>query len=220
MASENVILNPNEPRHEFMVYKDKARSIILKTIEGTSECFWILGDTGIGKTTFLHWLQEFGPLYKIEPIMIHGGENLTLDEMKTEVEQAIAPSFFSRIFLRKNVIERPVLLLIDEVEYIKDEKVFEYLISKLDEPELRLSAVLASVDVVDAIIDHHLKGRDIEKIRLTMPSTDQILDMMKRRIEAAGGEGYRPFGKQMVQDIVESSTTIRNVLIKLEEASR
>ncbi|MFO8132591.1 MAG: ATP-binding protein [Thermoplasmatota archaeon] len=220
MASENIILNPNEPRHEFMVYKDNARSIILKTIEGTSEVFWILGKTGIGKTTMLQWLQEFGPLYKVEPIMIHGGENLTLDEVKTEVEQAISPSFFSRVFLRKQVIERPVLLLIDEAEYITDETVFEYLISKLDAPGLRLSVVLASVDVVDAIVEKHLKGRDVEKIRLTMPPADQILDMMKRRIEAAGGEGYRPFGKQMVEDIVESSTTIRDVLIKLEEASR
>ncbi len=220
MAGENIILNPNEPRHEFMIYKDKARSVILKTIEGTSECFWILGQTGIGKTTFLQWLEEFSPLYKIEPIMIHGGENLTLEEMKSEVEEAIRPSFFSRVFLRKNVIDRPVLLLIDEAEYIKDEKVFEYIISKLDDPELRLSVVLASVDVVDDIVETHLKGRDIEKIRLTMPTTDQVLDMTKRRIEAAGGEGYRPFGKQMVQDIVEASTTIRDVLIKLEEASR
>ncbi|MBS3772916.1 MAG: ATP-binding protein [Candidatus Thermoplasmatota archaeon] len=220
MASENIILNPNEPRHEFMVYKDKARSIILKTIEGTSEVFWILGKTGIGKTTMLQWLQAFGPLYKVEPIMVHGGENLTLDEVKTEVEQAISPSFFSRVFLRKKVIERPVLLLIDEAEYITDETVFEYLISKLDAPELRLSVVLASVDVVDAIVEKHLKGRDVEKIRLNMPPADQVLDMMKRRIESAGGEGYRPFGKQMVQDIVESSTTIRDVLIKLEEASR
>ncbi len=219
MAEENILLNPNEPRHEFMVYKDKARSVILKTIGGTSEIFWILGSTGIGKTTFLHWLQEFGPLYKIETIMIHGGENLTLEDMKAEVEQAIRPSFFSRLFLRKKVIERPVLLLIDEVEYIKDEKVFEYLISKLDDTDLRMSVVLASVEVVDDVVKNHLKGRDVEKMRLTMPPTDQVLDMMKRRIDAAGGEGYRPFGKQMVEDIVESSTTIRDVLIKLEEAS-
>ncbi|MDD5778547.1 MAG: hypothetical protein PHU95_03770, partial [Candidatus Thermoplasmatota archaeon] len=61
---------------------------------------------------------------------------------------------------------------------------------------------------------------DIEKIRLTLPSADVLMDMMKRRIEAAGGEGFRPFGKQMVRDVIEASTTIRDIFIKLEETIR
>ena len=150
--------------------------------------------------------------------MIHGGENLTLDEVKTKVEQAIRPSFFSRVFLRKKVIERPVLLLIDEVEYIKDERVFQYLISKLDDDELQMSVVLASVEVVDEIVKNYLRGRDIEKIYLEMPPVEALMEMVRKRIEAAGGEGFKPFGKQMVRDVIESSTTIREILVKLEEA--
>jgi len=220
MPAEELILNPNEPNPGFMVYKEKARKIILQSIAGTSEVFWILGDTGIGKTTFLLWLNEFAPVYRVETIMIHGGENLTLDEVKTRMEEAIRPSFFSRIFLRKEVIERPVLLLLDEVDYIRDKKIFQYLISKLDEPHLQMSAVLSSVAIETEIIDAFLKGRDIDKISLKMPSTDALMEMMKRRIEVAGGDGFRPFGKQMVRDVIESSRTIRDVLKKLEESAR
>jgi len=219
MSAEELLLNPNEPNPGFMVYKEEARKIILQSIAGTSEVFWILGDTGIGKTTFLLWLKEFSPMYHVEPIMMHGGENLTLDEVKTRVESAIRPSFFSRAFLRKAVIERPVLLLLDEVDYIRDKKIFQYLISKLDEPHLQMSAVLSSADMVNEIIDAFLKGRDIDKINLKMLSTDTIMEMVKRRIEVSGGDGFRPFGKQMVRDVIESSSTIRDVLIKLEESA-
>lgn len=220
MLNEEIILNPNEPNPGFMIHKDEARKVILKSIAGKSECFWILGKTGIGKSTFLLWINEFAPVYRIEPIMIHGGEKLTLDEVKAEVERAIRPSFFSRVFLRKKVIERPVILLIDEVEYIRDDNVFQYLISKLDDSDLHMSVVLASVDIVEEIIKNHLKGRDIERIYLEMPSPEILMDMIRRRIEAAGGEGFKPFGKQMVRDVIESSTTIREVLVKLEDSIR
>jgi hypothetical protein len=220
MPTEDLILNPNEPNPGFMVYKEEARKIVLQTIAGTGEVFWIIGDTGIGKTTFLLWLQAFSPIYRVEPIFVHGGENQTLDEVKTRVEGAIIPSFFSRVFRRKEVIERPVLLLLDEVEYITDREVFEYLISKLDTPHLQMSVVLSSTDVVDEIVTTYLKGRDIDKIPLKMPPTDTLMDMMKRRIEAAGGEGFHPFGKQMVRDVIESSTTIRDVLITLADSTR
>ncbi|HDH81996.1 MAG: AAA family ATPase [Thermoplasmata archaeon] len=220
MLNEEIFLNPNEPNPGFMVHKDEARKVLLKAIAGKSECFWVLGKTGIGKTTFLLWLNEFAPVYRVKPILIHGGETLTLDEVKTKVEQAIKPSFFSRVFLRKKVIERPVLLLIDEVEYIKDERVFQYIISKLDDDRLQMSVVLASVEIVDEIIKNYLRGRDIEKIYLEMPPVEILMEMIRKRIEAAGGEGFKPFGKQMVRDIIESSSTIREVLVKLEEALR
>ncbi len=220
MINEKILLNPNEPNPSFMIHKDEARKVILKAVTGRSECFWILGKTGIGKSTFLLWLNEFAPVYRVESILVHSGEKLTLEEVKTKVEQAIRPSFFSRIFLRKKVIERPVILLIDEVEYIKDDNVFQYLISKLDDEDLQISIVLASVDIVEDVVDNHLKGRDIEKIHLEMPSVDALVDMIRWRIEASGGEGFKPFGKQMVRDIADSSITIREALIKLEESVR
>ncbi|RLF50782.1 MAG: hypothetical protein DRN11_04035 [Thermoplasmata archaeon] len=214
---EELFLNPNEPNPYFMVYKEEARKVILKTLGGKSECFWILGKTGIGKTTFLLWINKFAPEYRVKPIYFHGGENLKFEEFKERIEDETKASFFSRVFRRRKYIERPVLLLIDEAEHIRDENIFKYIISRLDEEELNVSVALASVNIVEDI-KKYFKGRDIEKIYLEMPSVEVLMDMIRKRIEAGGGEDFQPFGKQLVKDIIESSTTIREVLVKLQEA--
>lgn len=214
---EDIFLNPNEPNPHFMVYKEEARKIILKSLGGKNYIFWVLGKTGIGKTTFLLWINEFASLYKVLPVYFHGGEELKFEDFKEKFENSIRASFFSRVFRKKKYVEKPILLLIDEVEYIKDDNIFKYILSKLDEEELNLSLVMASVDVVENI-KNHLKGRDIEKVYLEMPSIEIVMEMVRKRIEAGGGENFQPFGKQLVKDIIESSDTIREVLIKLKEA--
>ncbi|HHO57037.1 MAG TPA: hypothetical protein ENJ70_00615 [Thermoplasmatales archaeon] len=215
---ENIFLNPNEPNPNFMVYKEEARRVILKALGGKSECFWVLGKTGIGKTTFLLWIKEFGPLYKVKPIYFHGGDDLKFEEFKTTLEHETRASFFSRVFLRKKYIEIPVILMIDDVDFLKDDDIIKYVVSKLDEEKIHLSVVFASVDMVDRVKEY-LRGRDIEKILLEMPSPEAIMEMIRKRIEAGGGEDFQPFGKQLVKDIIESSSTVREVLIKLQEAA-
>jgi len=215
---ENIFLNPNEPNPSFMVYKEEARRVILKALGGKSECFWVLGKTGIGKTTFLLWIKEFAPLYKVKPLYFHGGDDLKFKEFKETLERETRASFFSRVFLRKKYIEIPLILMIDDVDFLKDDDIIKYVVSKLDEEKIHISAVFASVEMVERIKEY-LRGRDIEKIFLEMPSSDALMDMIRKRIEAGGGEDFQPFGKQLVKDIVESSSTIREVLIKLQEGA-
>jgi len=216
---ERIYLNPNEPDPTFMVYKEEARRVMLKILGGKSECIWLLGKTGIGKTTFLLWIQKFSPLYKLKSIYFHGGEELTLGVFKEKIEKETRASFFSRIFLKKKYTEKPIAILIDEIDHIKDENIWKYLVSKLDEPSLHLSIVMASVEEIEAI-KQYFKGRDIEKIYLEKPPTDVLLEMIRKRIEAGGGEDFQPFGKQLVKDIIEESSTIREILIRLEEVAR
>ncbi|MCD6170931.1 MAG: hypothetical protein J7J36_00715 [Thermoplasmata archaeon] len=216
---ENIFLNPNEPNPAFMVYKEDARKILLKIIGSKSDCFWLLGKTGMGKTTFLLWMNKFAPIYKIKPIFFHGGDDLKFEDFKEKIEKNIRPSFFSRVFFRKKYTEIPVAILIDEVEYVKDDNIWKYIISKLDESELHLSIVMASVEVVEDL-KKYFKGRDIEKIQLEKPPMDIMLEMIRKRIEAGGGEDFQPFGKQLVKDIIESSDTIRDILIRLQEVAK
>ncbi|MCD6222934.1 MAG: ATP-binding protein [Thermoplasmata archaeon] len=216
---ERIYLNPNEPDPTFMVYKEEARRVMLKILAGKSECFWILGKTGVGKTTFLLWINKFAPLYKLKSIYFHGGEELKFEDFKNEIDKITKASFFSRVFLKKKYTEAPIAVLMDEADSIKDEKIWKYIVSKLDEPDLNLSVVMASVKESEEI-KQYFKGRDIEKIELEKPSTDILMEMIRKRIEAGGGEGYQPFGKQLIKDIIESSDTIREILIKLEEVAK
>ena len=216
---EKIYLNPNEPDPTFMVYKEDARRVMLKILGGKSECVWLLGKTGIGKTTFLLWIKKFSPLYKLKSIYFHGGEDLKFEDFKNVIEKEIKASFFSRIFLKKKYTEKPIAILIDEVDHIKDEKIWKYLVSKLDEPALHLSIVMASVDENEDV-RKYFKGRDIEKIYLEKPPLDILMEMIRKRIEAGGGEDFQPFGKQLVKDIIEDSDTIRDILIKLEEVAK
>jgi hypothetical protein len=214
---EEMFLNPNEPNPNFMLHKEEARRILLKTVSGKSYFFWLIGKTGIGKTTFLLWINQFAHHYKILPIYFHGGENLKLEDIKEEIEKKTKASFFSKVFLRKTYIEKPILLMIDDIDYIEDENIFKYVISKLDEEKLHISIIAASVESEDKVSEF-LRGRDIEKITLEMPSIDTMIEMIRKRIEAGGGENFQPFGKQLVKDIIEASNTIREILKKLQEA--
>ncbi|MBC7081615.1 MAG: AAA family ATPase [Thermoplasmatales archaeon] len=212
---EELFLNPNEPNPNFMVYKDEARKIILKALGGKGNFFWLLGKTGIGKTTFLLWINQFAPLYKVKAIYFHGGE-INFEDFKGKIEKELKASFFSRLFSKKKYSERPLIIMIDEVEHVKDENIFKYLLSKLDEG-INISIIFSSVELINEIKEY-FKERDIEKVYLEMPPLDELMEMIRKRIEAGGGEDFQPFGKQLVKDIVESSSTIREVLVKLEEA--
>jgi hypothetical protein len=214
---EEMPLNPNEPNPGFMLYKEEARKILLKTIGGKSNAFWLSGKTGIGKTTFMLWMREFAHYYKVFSLYFHGGDDLKFEEFKETIEKSIKASFFSRIFLRKDYVERPVLVMIDDVDFIRDENIVKYVVSKLDDSNLHLSVVMASVESIENFKEY-LRGRDVEKIQLAMPSIDTVMEMVRKRIEAGGGEDYSPYGKQLVRDIIETSTTLREVLIKLKEA--
>ena len=108
--------------------------------------------------------------------------------------------------------------MIDDVDFVKDENIIKYVVSKLDEEKLHISVIFASVEMVEGV-KQFLRGRDIEKIELEMPPPDSIMEMIRKRIEAGGGEDFQPFGKQLVKDIIESSNTIREILVKLQEAA-
>ncbi len=212
----SISLNPNEPNPNFMMYQELARKIFMAAHIGNDECFWLMGKTGIGKTTFILWLEEFSSLYKVKTILFHAGEGLKLEEVKETVERAIKPSFFSKFFLKRKVGGKPFLLIMDEIVYIKDEEIFRYLVSKLDDPDLRMTIVFSSVKPVE-IVKKSFKGRDIEEISLKMPPKEVVMEMIRKRIESTGENKFQPFGKEAVEELISHSTTPREVLIKLEK---
>ncbi len=217
-----IILNPNEPNPRYMMYKESAMKIFVKLLTSNDDLFWLTGKTGMGKSTFLLWLKKFAPKYNIKPLFFHGGEDLKFEVVKMEIEEAAKPSFFAKFFLRRKYTKKPLLVLLDEVGWVSEEeneKIFRYLVSKLDDPDLRIGVVLSSIHQYKskAFLVFYFRERYIETIPLQMPEKEIVMEMIRKRIEDAGGKDFEPFGEKEIEKIVINSSSPREILIKLEK---
>jgi len=217
-----IILNPNEPNPRYMMYKESAMKIFVKLLTSNDDLFWLTGKTGMGKSTFLLWLKKFAPKYNIKPLFFHGGEDLKFEVVKMEIEEAAKPSFFAKFFLRRKYTKKPLLVLLDEVGWVSEEeneKIFRYLVSKLDDPDLRIGVVLSSIHQYKskAFLVFYFRERYIETIPLQMPEEEIVMEMIRKRIEDAGGKDFEPFGEKEIEKIVINSSSPREILIKLEK---
>ena len=57
----------------------------------------------------------------------------------------------------------------------------------------------------------------IEEISLQMPKKGNLMEMVRKRIEAGGGKKFQPFGGDVVEGIINESETPREILTKLEK---
>ncbi|KAA0003972.1 MAG: hypothetical protein FE048_00340 [Thermoplasmata archaeon] len=219
-----IILNPNEPNPKYMMYQESAMKIFIKLLTSNDDLFWLTGRTGMGKSTFLLWLKQVAPRYSVKTVFFHGGEGLKFERVKMEIEEAVKPSFFAKFFLRRKYTKKPLLILLDEVGWVPDgesEKIFRYIVSKLDDPDLRVGVVLSSIHQYKskAFLVFYFRERYIETIPLQMPSKEVIMEMIKKRIKDAGGRDFEPFGEKMIENIIKKSNSPREILIKLEKLS-
>jgi len=199
-----------------MIYQDLSRKILVKSLMSKGQCYLILGQSGIGKSTFLLWLKEFSPLYKLTPIFFHGRKDLGIEQFKKRFKEVIKPSFISRIINKQQVTNKPILLLIDDIELIPNEDIFRYIIGKLDNPDLHLSIVFSSAKKT-TFIKKILKEMVIEEIALQMPKKGNLMEMIRKRIEAGGGKKFQPFGGDAIEEIINESETPREIITKLEK---
>ena len=219
----SIVLNPNEPNPNYMMHQESAIKIFIKLLMGNDDLFWVTGKTGMGKSTFLLWLRKAAPKYNVKAVFFHGGEGLKFERVKREIEEAARPSFFTRLFGRK-YSKKPLLILLDEVGWVDEDetgKIFHYLVSKLDDPDLRIGIVLSSIHQYKskAFLIFYFRERYIETVPLQMPPKEIMMEMIKKRIEDAGGKDFEPFGKKTIENIIKKSETPREVLIKLEKLS-
>ena len=212
-------LNPNEPNPNFMMFQEQARPVLLKSLMGKGKYYWVKGEKGIGKSTFLLWLREFSSIYKIKPVYIQGGEKKEISEFKEIMDQAITPTFFPRIFYRKKATNKPILLIIDDIDLIAEDEMYQHISSLIENPDIQLSLVFSTTGNEKKITEKFL-AKAIEEITLEKPSKGLLMDMISKRIEAGGGKKFQPFGMDLVEKIIDESKTPREVLSQLEKAHK
>lgn len=205
--------NPFDPSHpdpEFLVYEQQTKEIIEKIKE--SRLLWINAAMGIGKTTILRYISEYGHKYGLHVFYWHYGSNPRVEEFK-QASQTLYPGFFEKhIFGHKTRV-----VLIDEANYIEDTDFYRYLVGLLDDPKIFPSLVFASVtEPPEELLFKTFKDRPLETMNIKPVTDKELLNMVEKRIKKAGGKGFiAPFDRETVLSIIKTADTPRAVLEKL-----
>ena len=205
--------NPFDPSHpdpEFLIYEQQTKEIIEKIKE--SRLLWINAAMGVGKTTILRYISEYGHKHGLCAFYWHYGSNPKVEEFK-QASQMLYPGFFEKhIFGCKT---RAVL--IDEANYIEDADFYRYLVGLLDDPKIFPSLVFASVtEPPEELLFKTFKDRPLETMSIKPVTDKELLDMVEKRIKKAGGKGLiAPFDRETVLSIIKTTDTPRAVLEKL-----
>ncbi len=187
----------------------------------------LVGSTGAGKTTLLKWITDkYNTLYlpkpptKEEDIVVVFKDNL------------LNKSLLSRIFLilRKdntniyNLAEKikqkqkgkQLVILVDEA-HETDTHVLEWLRTITDQVE-GATIVFAGLP---KIRENQLKSletlsqRIVSDIELTTLTKDEVVQLIKRRIEAVGGKSIEPFTMDAVGEIYKRTGGFPREVLKL-----
>lgn len=200
--------DPNLPSPEFLVYKDQTQKLIEKIKE--NRLMWINAPMGVGKTTILKYIATNSRRYGLKALYWHYGSKPSLEDFKS-ASRTLFPTFWER-FRRKTRA-----ILIDEANYIQDKEFFKYLVGLLDDERIHPSLVFAAVTgPPTAILYETFKDRALEIVTIASPSEEDAVNMVRRRIESAGGRGLEPpFDEETTRALVKESATPRILLEKL-----
>lgn len=204
-------------------YKDEVDRLF-RNINESQKYMLITGPTGSGKTTVLKYIsQKYSPVYLPKPPRHH-------DEfVKIFRSTILKPTILERIFKRDrttvyNLAEEvnskyrgmPVLILVDEA-HETDVSVLEWLRSITDQID-GATLVLAGLPVFK---ETHLSKLETLKQRITLEielgalNKDETIELIRKRIESAGGHNLDPFTYDTINEIYRRSGGFPREVIKM-----
>lgn len=202
------------PLDEFFVLDKEKKSALNRFLVKGESYGTITGEEGAGKSMFLHWirweLETHHP--ELVPCLLDCSDKKVSDAML--IKQLMLPFLnmyqktVSRPFeemkpealaqyIKKKVGQKPFVLLIDEPENIP-EKGYD-LFALLQKGGLRMHIIVAGEkeELKKSLFGKGMK--DSLKFELTGVTTDGAAQLLKKRIEAVGGQGTYPFDHQIVK---------------------
>jgi type II secretory pathway predicted ATPase ExeA len=201
----------------FTGYSSQVKSIMEKL--GTrSGHILVYGDKGVGKTTLLRWLvdnlkQENHAVYVARP-------PLNFDDLIRLVVSALKGSSRKKYSLYEvedlvKKAKKPVVLLIDEAHEVTAE--IEQQMRSLGDIE-RVNLVLAGLPETREKIKKDsppLFDRIILEVSIEHLSLEETQDMIKKRIEDAGGQDVKPFTNDAINNIFKMSRGRPRMILKV-----
>ncbi|MGB9613765.1 MAG: AAA family ATPase, partial [Candidatus Margulisiibacteriota bacterium] len=203
----------------FTGYQTQVDTIFNKVYQKTGHIL-VLGKKGVGKTTLLKWLaetlaKEFNTVYVPRPtdnfedllqymakslkLKKKRGEKITIYDMEALASQT-----------NKNI-----LLLLDEGHEFNEE--FERPLRTLGDLN-GVNFVIAGLPETDfrlKEISPPFYDRIIQTIELTHLSLEETTELIKKRIEDAGGTGIQPFTPKAIENIFKMSGGVPRSILKV-----
>lgn len=208
----------------FVGYSEELNALV-RSVENSEKITLLIGPTGAGKTTMLKKLAETKPgncvvLYVTKPPQ-------NPDDFVQLFRSVIKPSFFDRLFSRnkitlynlpnyanKKLKDNKMLLLLDECHEAPID-VMEWLRTISDQVN-NLSVVMAGLPTLETALEQNLEtllNRVTVHVELTSLSREEVEELIRKRIEFAGGNGTGPFSREAIDVIYERTGGFpRNVL--------
>jgi type II secretory pathway predicted ATPase ExeA len=203
---------------------EKQVEAVLKHIENRHKVALITGMTGAGKTTFLKWLeakaQEHSLYVSKPPEKPEVFVDMFLDTFR--------PSFIERLlrikpnlynlpdYLNKKLRDKHLLFLVDEA-HETNRDVLEWLRVLTDQIN-SVSLILAGLPNLETKIKNELQTLDqrvITRIILDALTKDEMRELIRKRIEGAGGAGIEPFTDQAIERIFQRTGGFPREVLKM-----
>ncbi len=193
-------------------YKDELTRL-QNAIDAENKFSIILGDTGAGKTNLLKWLITHCDSYsnvKYMPKPPKTEDNFLI-YLKDEL---LSPNFIQRLFNSYSLynihheldkkLDEPSLLIIDE-GHEASPQVLEWVRTIIDHVD-NLSVISAGLPEFKETLSENvytLYNRATDVIYLNSLDKDETIDLVRKRIEKAGGSSLEPFTQSAIMKIYE-----------------
>jgi type II secretory pathway predicted ATPase ExeA len=208
--SENPFVLKIDPKL-FVGYKNQIEAV-QGHIRNKHKVALITGKTGAGKSTFLKWLDsnyDSSKLYVSKPPE-------KAEDFVGIFTDIFGISFFDRLmkktptlytlpsYINKKLKDEHLVFLVDE-SHETNKEVLEWLRVLTDQID-NVSLVMAGMPVLEEKIKSELETLDqriTTRINLTSLSKDEVRELIRKRVESAGGEGIKPFTEVALDKIYD-----------------
>lgn len=216
----------------FVGYSSELATLV-RNAQNNEKVTLLIGPTGAGKTTLLKKMSEtikdnYLVLYITKPPQ-------NPEDFVQIFKSVLRPSFFDRLlsrdrvtlyelptYVNKKLKNRKMVLLVDEC-HEASLPVLEWLRTIADQVN-NISVVIAGLSVLETVLEEKLEtllNRVTSRVELTSLSREEVEELVKKRIEFAGGTGTVPFSKEALDIIYQKTGGFpRNVLKMCDDLMR
>jgi len=226
LKTHNWIVNPFtfSIDSRILVGYERQKSDLVTFLESGHKVALLVGPTGSGKTSLLKWISDNSNGYKIiyvgkPPLKAEDFVDIMNDNFKRHWFLAL---FIPNIkhpyqipeFLQKK--KKRIVILFDEAHEAEID-VLEWLRVLSDQVE-NLSVIISALPAFEDLTKDKLetlRKRIITRIEVLSLTKEEMREMIKRRIESAGGSGIEPFDGPVIDLVYERTGGFPREVIRL-----